>query len=97
MAEIIVFPKASKEKITEKAKQALELQTKMKTTEATLNAILGSNSWDMYTFSTDDLHMLSLYGETMKFDPKVSSRLISKLAEFIARMSKTMMEMEEPY
>jgi len=97
MAEIIVFPKASKEKITEKAKQALELQTKMKTTEATLNAILGSNSWDMYTFSTDDLHMLSLFGETMKFDPKVSSRLISKLAEFIARMSKTMMEMEEPY
>ena len=97
MAEVIVFPKVSKEKITEKAKQALELQTKMKTTEATLNAILGSNSWDMYTFSTDDLHMLSLFGETMKFDPKVSSRLISKLAEFIARMSKTMMEMEEPY
>ena len=97
MAEVIVFPKVPKAKVTEQTKKALEQQTKMKTTEATLNAFLGSNTWDMYIFSTDDLHMLSLFGETMKFDPKVSSRLISKLAEFIARMSKTMMEMEEPY
>ena len=41
---------------------------------------------------------VSLYGEIMKFDPKVSARLIAKLAEFIARTSKTMLEMEEePY
>ena len=97
MAEVIVFPKVPKSKITEETKNALELQTKMKRTEATLNLLLGSNTWDQYTFTTDDLHMLSLFGETMKFDPKVSSRLIAKLAEFIARMSKTMLEMEEPY
>ena len=98
MAEVIVFPKVPKAKITEETKNALELQTKMKRTESTLNLLLGSNhNWDMYTFTTDDLHMLSLFGETMKFDPKVSSRLIAKLAEFIARMSKTMLEMEEPY
>ena len=97
MAEVIVFPKVPKAKITEETKNALELQTKMKRAEATLNLLLGSNTWDQYTFTTDDLHMLSLFGETMKFDPKVSARLIAKLAEFIARMSKTMLEMEEPY
>ena len=98
MAEVIVFPKVPKAKITEETKNALELQTKMKRTESTLNLLLSSNhNWDLYTFTTDDLHMLSLFGEAMKFDPKVSSRLIAKLAEFIARMSKTMLEMEEPF
>ena len=97
MAEVIVFPKVPKAKVTEETKNALELQTKMKRTESTLHLLLGANAWDVYTFTTDDLHMLSLFGETMKFDPKVSSRLIAKLAEFIARMSKTMLEMEEPY
>ena len=97
MAEVILFPKVPKEKVTQETKNVLELQTKMKRAEATLNLLLGSNTWDQYTFTTDYLHMLSLFGETMKFDPKVSSRLIAKLAEFIARMSKTMLEMEEPY
>ena len=97
MAEVIVFPKVPKEKVTKETKSALELQTKMKRTEAGLNLLLGSKTWDMYTFTTDDLHMLSLFGETMKFDPKVASRLISKLAEFIARLSRTLQDMEEPF
>ena len=97
MAEVIVFPKTPKAKVTKETKNVLELQAKMKRTESTLNLLLGSKTWDMYTFTTDDLHMLSLFGETMKFDPKVSARLIAKLAEFIARMSKTILEMEEPY
>ena len=97
MAEVIIFPKVPKAKVSKEAKEVLEQQVKMKRTEATLNLLLGSNTWDQYTFTTDDLHMLSLFGETMKFDPKVSARLIAKLAEFIARMSKTMLEMEEPY
>ena len=84
--------------MAKETKEALELQTKMKRSERTLNLLLGSDhNWDLYTFTTDDLHVLSIYGETMKFDPKVSSRLIAKLAEFIARMSKTMLAMEEPY
>ena len=97
MAEVIVFPKVPKAKITQETKKALELQAKMKRSESTLNLLLGGSGWDLYTFTTDDLHMLSLFGETMKFDPKVSARLIAKLAEFIARMSKTMLEMEEPF
>ena len=97
MAEIIVFPKVPVAKVTQETKEALELQTKMRRTESTLNLLLGSNTWDNYVFLPDDLHMLSLFGETMKFDPKVSARLIAKLAEFIARMSKTMLEMEEPF
>ena len=97
MAEVILFPKVPKAKVTKETKKALEQQTKMKRTEATLNLLLGGNASDKYTFLPDDLHMLSLFGETMKFDPKVSARLIAKLSEFIARMSKTMLEMEEPY
>ena len=97
MAEVIVLTKVPKAKVSKEAKAVLEQQTKMKRTEATLNLLLGSKTWDMYTFTTDDLHMLSLFGETMKFDPKVASRLISKLAEFIARLSATLNEMEEPF
>ena len=97
MAEVIVFPKVPKAKITEQTKKALEQQTKMKRTEATLNLLLGGNAWDKYTFLPDDLEMLALFGERMKFDPTVSARLISKLAEFIARLSRTLEDMEEPF
>ena len=97
MAEVIVFPKVPKAKITEQTKRAVEQQMKMKRTESTLNLLLGSKTWDQYTFITDDLEMLALFGETMKFDPKVASRLISKLAEFIARLSRTLQDMEEPF
>ena len=96
-AEVIVFPKVPKAKVSKEAKEVLEQQVKMKRTEATLNLLLGSKTWDQYTFITDDLEMLALFGEQMKFDPKVSARLIAKLAEFIARLNKTMLEMEELY
>ena len=96
-AEVIVFPKVPKAKVSKETKEVLEQQVKMKRTEATLNLLLGSKTWDQYTFITDDLEMLALFGETMKFDPLVASRLISKLAEFIARINKTMLEMEELY
>ena len=96
-AEVIVFPKVPKAKVSKEAKAVLEQQVKMKRTEATLHLLLGSNTWDQYTFITDDLEMLALFGETMKFDPKVASRLISKLAEFIARLSRTLEDMEEPF
>ena len=97
MAEVILFPKIPKAKITKETKNALAQQTKMKRTEATLNLLLGGNAWDKYTFLTDDLEMLALFGDRMKFDPKVASRLISKLAEFIARLSRTLQDMEEPF
>ena len=97
MAEVILFPKIPKAKITKETKNALAQQTKMKRTEATLNLLLGGNAWDQYHFLPDDLEMLALFGDRMKFDPTVSSRLISKLAEFIARLSATLNEMEEPF
>ena len=34
--------------------------------------------------------MLALYGDVMKFDPVASSRLISKIADFVKRMSKAL-------
>ena len=97
MAEVILFPKVPKAKITEQTKKALEQQTKMKRTEATLNLLMGGKAWDQYTFLADDLEMLALFRDRMKFDPTVSSRLISKLAEFIARLSRTLQDMEEPF
>ena len=96
-AEVIVFPKVPKAKVSKEAKEILEQQIKMKRTEATLNLLLGSKTWDQYTFLTDDLEMLALFGETMKFDPLVASRLISKLADFIARLSRTLEDTEEPF
>ena len=96
-AEVIVFPKVPKAKVSKEAKEVLQQQIKMRRTESTLNVLLGSKTWDQYTFITDDLEMLALFGETMKFDPKVASRLISKLAEFIARLSRTLQDMEEPF
>ena len=97
MAEVIIFPKVPKEKVTQETKNALEQQVKMRRTEATLNLLLGSKTWDQYTFIPDDLEMLALFGETMKFDQKVSARLISKLAEFIARLSRALEDIEEPF
>ena len=94
-AEVIVFPKVAKAKVTQEAKEALKLQAKRDAVEASLNIILGSDKWDMYTFLPNDLEMLALFGETMRFDPKVSSRLISKLAEFIARLSRALQNLEE--
>ena len=94
MAEVIVFPKA---KVTKETKKALEVQNKKIGVEAKLNLFIGDKNWDTYTLLADDLEILAIYGETMKFNPMVSARLISKLAEFIVRMSATLNEMEEPY
>ena len=95
-AEVIVFPKVPKAKVSKETKEVLDLQTKKNRIEASLNLMIGSSTWDKYIFLAEDLEMLALYGETMKFDPKVASRLISKLAEFIARLSRTLQDMEEP-
>ena len=94
MSEVIIFPKA---KVTKETKKALETQNKKIGVEAKLNLFIGDKNWDTYTLLADDLEILAIYGETMKFDPTVSVRLISKLAEFIVRMSATLNEMEEPY
>ena len=51
--------------------------------ETNLNVLLGNDSWDLYTFSAEELECLALFGDVMRFDPKIASRLISKLAEFI--------------
>lgn len=94
MAEVIVFPKA---KVTKETKKALDLQKRKIAVEAKLNLFIGNRNWDTYTLLADDLEILALYGETMKFDPLVASRLVSKLADFIARMSTTLNELEEPF
>ena len=97
-AEVIVFPKVPKAKVSKETKEVLKLQAKRNAVEASLNLMIGSSTWDKYIFLADDLEMLALYGETMKFDPKTASRLISKLAEFIARLSRALQDLEEgPY
>lgn len=90
--KIIKFPNAA---ISEKAKQSMELEQKKNKTEQDLNFVLNQNNWDLYTLSASDFEMLALFGNDMRFDPKVASRLISKLSEFIVRMSKEFVE--EPY
>ena len=98
-AEIIKFPKTPEEKISSKAKEALEMEMRKNRIETNLNVLLGNDSWDLYTFSAEELECLALFGDVMRFDPKIASRLISKLAEFIARLSKTMTALEDegPY
>ena len=97
--KIIKFPKTSEKLISDKAKEALQMEMKKNSIETNLNVLLGNDSWDLYTFSAEELECLALFGDVVRFDPKIASRLISKLAEFIARMSKTMKALEEegPY
>ena len=40
----------------------------------------------MYSFSQEEIEILSLFGDVMKFDPTVASRAISKLAEQLVKV-----------
>ena len=91
-SKVIPFPNA---KVSEKVKQSMQLELKKNRVERDINLVMQQDSWDLYTFSADELEMLSLFGETMKFDSKVASRVITKLAEFISRMTNELLE--EPY
>jgi|TARA_Y100000310_G_scaffold218641_1_gene219931 PHD/YefM family antitoxin component YafN of YafNO toxin-antitoxin module len=89
MAEVIVFPKVLKEKISEKTKLALKMEMQKARVEQSLNTVMMSDHWEAYTITVEDFEMMALCGEVMKFDPKAASRLISKLADFVKRMSVT--------
>ena len=93
MADIIVFPKGKGEKISERAKQAIKLEMQKARVEQSLNTMMLSKFWETYTITFEDFEMLALCGETMKFDPLAASRLISKLADFVKRMSRTYEEL----
>ena len=86
-AKIIQFPNTE---VTDKAKQAMQEEIKMKRVEQSLNTMMLSKYWEPYTLTVEDWEMLALYGDVMKFDPVASSRLISKIADFVKRMSKTL-------
>ena len=86
-AKVIQFPN---QPISEKAKQAMQEEIKMKRVEQSLNTMMLSKYWEPYTLTVEDWEMLALYGEVMKFDPVAASRLISKTADFVKRMSKTL-------
>ena len=96
MAKIIPFPNV---KVSENAKQALKLEERKNVIERNLNVLLGNDStWDLYTLTADEIDCLSEFGEVMRFDPKVASRLISKLSEFAKKISKAFMDdYGEPY
>jgi len=89
MAEVIVFPKVLKEKISEKTKLALKMEMQKARVEQSLNTVMMSDHWEAYTITVEDFEMMALYGDVMRFDPKAASRLISKLADFVKRMSVT--------
>jgi hypothetical protein len=96
VAKVIPFPNI---KISEKAKEALKLEERKNVIERNLNVLLGNDStWDLYTLTADEIDCLSEFGEVMRFDPKVASRLVSKLAEFAKKISKAFMDdYGEPY
>ena len=86
-AKIIQFPNTE---MSDKAKQALQEEIKMKRVEQSLNTMMLSKYWEPYTLTVEDWEMLALYGDVMRFDPVAASRLISKTADFVKRMSKTL-------
>ena len=86
MAEIIKFPKTPREKISKNAEEIIKMQAQKKRIETDLNVIIGGASWDMYNLTQEDIEVLGLFGDVMKFDPTVGSRLISKLAEQLKRV-----------
>ena len=62
----------------------------MKKVEQSLNTMMLSKFWETYTLTVEDWDLLAQCGEAMKFDPVAASRLISKQADFVKRMSKTL-------
>ena len=96
VAKIIPFPNV---KVSENAKQALKLEERKNVIERNLNVLLGNDAtWDLYTLTADEIDCLSEFGEVMRFDPRVASRLISKLSEFAKKISKAFMDdYGEPY
>ena len=87
MVKVINFPN---QPISDKAKEAMKMELQMAKIEQSLNAIMLSKYWEAYTITVDEWDMLANNGEVMKFDPLAASRLISKMADFVKRMSKTL-------
>ena len=87
MSKIINFPN---QPLPDKAKAALEMELRMKKVEQSLNTMMLSKFWETYTLTVEDWDLLAQCGEVMKFDPVAASRLISKQADFVKRMSKTL-------
>ena len=85
--------KKNKGEISDKTKEALKMQMNKARVEQSLNTVMMSDYWEAYTITVEDFEMMAMYGETMKFDPKAASRLISKLADFVKRMSVTYEEL----
>jgi len=92
-SKIIQFPNT---KASDETKKALALELKMKVVEANINTIMLSKHWDVYNFTAVDWEMLAMFGDIMRFDPLAASRVISKQADFVARMSQDLLE-GDPY
>tara|TARA_R110002012_G_scaffold45381_1_gene120720 strand:- start:2009 stop:2302 length:294 start_codon:yes stop_codon:yes gene_type:complete len=91
---VIRFPKTPENSMTDTAKLALEMEREKQTAEIFLNWRLNQDDWETYHPTERDLEIVALFGEVMNLIPIVSSRLNTKLAEFICKL-KTQYEPKE--
>lgn len=84
---IVEFPKTVN-------KEFREQQKNIQTTVTTLETIYTTaKCWENVTILPQDLEVLANFGETLKFSPTVSARLISALANQIIKLN----HLEEEY
>ena len=91
---IIKFPNTPINQLSSAQKLAMEMEREKQTAEIFLNWRLNQYDWDTYHPTERDLEIVALFGEVMNLIPIVSSRLNTKLAEFICKL-KTQYEPKE--
>lgn len=71
----------------ERNKQLEEHEKKIASLAATIQFKMDDKNWDKLSLIDEEVKMLSHFGETIKFAPETSARLISVLANTIIRNS----------
>ena len=84
---VIKFPNTPANQMSDTAKLAIEMEKEKQTVEIFLNWRLNQDDWDLYHIAERDLELVAMFGEVMKLIPLVSSRLNTKLAEFICKLN----------
>lgn len=84
MAKIINFPNSPK---TTAQKDAELMELKKIEVETTLHIAMSSDLWDHYIITKQDIEYLAQFGEVMTFPPVAAARLISKLADYNAKLA----------
>ena len=84
--KIIKFPNTPINQLSNAQQVAMQMETEKNNVEENLEWLMKKPDWDkLPKLDNRTIEILALFGDVMKFSPEVSAKIISKLAEFIAR------------